>query len=159
MNRRQFGSIACAAISGLSTGCVSNTLSGNETTSTSNESQIVINGVYPHEIERTFFDYEYVEIKNTGATKQDISEYQVRYNDQQEYTVPDITLEPGAVLIVSSRSGENTVLERSPPIYLNFAGFGTGKKTSVLQCSGTVELLDSKGNLIDKMEFSKGCDK
>ncbi|NHN47320.1 lamin tail domain-containing protein [Halostella sp. JP-L12] len=147
MNRRAF---AGALATGLTAGCLDrrDPSSGGDapddaTTATSGD--LWIRGVYPREVERTFFDYEYVELENAGDEPLDVSGYVVEYDDRRTYAVDDLTLEPGALLVVSSRSGDGTVLEQSPPVYHRFAGFGSGAETSALGERGTLVVRNSLG--------------
>lgn len=107
--------------------------------------------VYPTEEQRTFFDYEYVVLTNTGAQPFDLTRYTLTYgaDGSHSYTFADLTIKPDAQVVVSSRTGEDTVLARAPPIYHRFADFGPETDTSVLDNTGdTVRLLNSDGEAV-----------
>lgn len=164
MDRRNILHLAGLHFCCLISGCTYRT-DGNSTNSTvgtkkthSESGDVKITGVYPREIERTFFDYEYIEIKNIGDKQKELSGYEIDFGHDNRYTIPELVLESGAVLVVSTRSGENTVLDRSPPIYHQFAGFGDEKDTSVLEESGTVILRNEGGRIIDKYQYENGGD-
>ena len=110
------------------------------------------------EVERTYISYEYLSIENTSDKSQDVSGYTVEYGSHHTYAIEDLTLEPGAVLSVLSRSGNDMVLQSSPPVYLRCAGFGEGKNTSVLGENGTVTLKDSEGAIAAQDDYANcGC--
>lgn len=102
------------------------------------DGELRILGVYADEIERPFVDYEYVHLENVAEEPLDVSGYAVDYGSGHAYAIEDLTLEPGAALVVLSRTGENTTLTSSPPIYLRFAGFDWGTDTPVLDENGRV---------------------
>lgn len=115
--------------------------------------KLLISGIYPDEVERTFFDYEYIELKNERDKKIDVSGYTVNYDGSHTYTISNLILEPDALLVISSRSGDDTTLARSPPIYHRFAGFGSGKKTSVLDGTGTITVRTPNSEVVDEETY------
>ena len=179
MNRRAFaGALATALSAGCLDGAAPSATDGSDGTGTdgeatgpdeaADESQsdtvasetdgIVISGVYPRETERTFFDYEYVELENAGSDPVDVSGYTVEYDGGHTHVLDDLTLEPGATLVLSSRSGDGVVLDRSPPIYYRFTGFGPGVETSVLGESGTVVVRDADEDPVADRRYDGGGD-
>jgi|GEM_PF-3087281 len=157
MNRRAYLS---SLVVSMSSGCLGRPLAG-----TTDRKAPVANGdfrivgIYADEAERTFFDYEYVEFENVGEEPLDVSGYVVDYGSDRTYTVEDLVLESGATLVVSSRSGEDTILERAPPIYHRFADFGSGVDTSVLSETGYIAVRDSGGSTVTRAEYGEfGCD-
>lgn len=153
MERRSFARRLGAGTVAWLAGCSSQATTGRNSTPTAPPAGLAITGLFPRERERTFFDYEYVELKNAGQSPLDVTDYVLQYGSGHEYVVPELRMEPGSLLIVSSRSGENAVLARSPPIYHHFAGFGEGTDTSVMDDSGTVTLLDPSGAVVDDASF------
>lgn len=112
--------------------------------------------VYPSEERRTFFDYEYVVLTNTGAQSFDLTGYTLAYGADRShsYTFGNLTIKPDAQVVVSSRKGDDTILDREPPIYHRFADFGSGTDTSVLNNTGdTVRLLDADGETVVTATF------
>ena len=134
------------------------TVETSSDTTTAASEGIAISGVYPREVERTFFDYEYVELENAGDDPVDVSGYTVEYDGRRTHAVDDLALEPGATLVLSSRSGEGTVLDRSPPIYHRFAGFGPDDETSVLGENGTVVVRDATGDVVAERRYDDYAD-
>lgn len=112
--------------------------------------------MFPREVERTFFDHEYVELTNGANGSVDVTGYTLEYGDDHAYAFPSIDVEPGTQVVVSSRTGSDVTLDRKPPIYHLFADFGQGNETSVLDgASGRLVLRDASGAVVDTYSYGE----
>lgn len=119
---------------------------------------LVVSEVRPREVERDYVDYEYVELSNEASVPIDVSGAELRYGDDASYALPELELEPGASLVVLSRSSEETTLTTDPPVYVRSAGFGPGPETSVLDGTGVVRLASPSGTPIYEKRYSEASD-
>lgn len=129
----------------------SNNQSDQATPAARSTSDQVSLAVYPSEEQRPFFDYEYVLITNTGAQSVNMTGYTLEYgtDGSHSYTFDNLTIKPDAQVVVSSRTGDDTVFATYPPIYHRFADFGTETNTSVLNnTNDTVRLTDADGETV-----------
>ncbi|AFK21512.1 lamin tail domain-containing protein (plasmid) [Haloferax mediterranei ATCC 33500] len=114
-------------------------------------------GVYPDEIEREFISYEYILMENESEHSLDVSGYVIE--SDQTYRIEELVLEPGARLVLLSRSGDDTTLQSRPPASLRYAGFGFEEDTSVLAENGTIRIRKAQGTLVAAASYeSPGCD-
>jgi len=169
MNRRKFVSAGFAGILIGISGCLVNirknsTSAGNVSeshtdTKKTSDADLRVAGVYADEVDREFIDYEYVLLENDSEDSVDVSGYTIEYQSDYTFQLDDLVLESGAQLVIATRVGKDTTLASSPPVYLQYAGFGTGSGTSVLNESGTVRVRNDQGDIISSVDFeSFGCD-
>lgn len=168
MNRRDFLSVSFVGISIGISGCPNNRENNTSTenrdkpdtdTKDTVDAELRFAGVYANEVDREFIDYEYILLVNDSKDSLDVSGYTIEYQFGYMFEIEDLILEPGAQLVIHSRAGEDTTLASSPPVYLQYAGFGTGSGTSVLNESGTVRVRNDQGDIISSVDFeSFGCD-
>ncbi len=110
---------------------------------------LVVEGVYPEEVDREYIDYEYVEFGNQGSEPLDLAGFTLHYDGDETYAFGDLALEPGASVAVLSRSGDDVTLTSDPPTYLRYAGFGESDDTSVLpDDGGRVVVRDDAGERV-----------
>lgn len=140
-----------------------NTTGGQNDTAEQDETEkptagLQFSTVCADEVERNYISYEYITVENAAETPQNVSGYTVQYGSSETYQITDLTLEPGARLTIRSRSGDDTVLQSYPPVYIRHAGFGEGINTSVLAENGTVSLRDPAGTTVAQYNYENyGC--
>lgn len=115
-------------------------------------------GIYADEVDREFIDYEYILLENNSEDSLDTFGYVIEYPSDHRFELSDLTIEAGAQLAVLSREGENTVLESSPPVYLQYAGFNTESDTSVLGKRGTIRVRNAYETIVTSVSYENGCD-
>lgn len=169
MNRRELLTVSSAgAVVGI-TGCLDAVEGSDRSTPKENESgdtekgnaEIGLRciGVYADEVDREFISGEYLLLKNGSDESLDVSGFVVEYPSDQTHRMGELVLEPGAQLALLSRSGQNTTLQSSPPVYLRYAGFAVESPSSVLGESGTVGVRNARGSLVTDVEYEHfGCD-
>lgn len=162
MKRRTLLVVASTGLATGTSGCLAGFDRDNESGAVESETtdtELRLAGVYADEVDREFLDYEYVLFKNESDDSVDVSGYSVEYSADHTYEVEGLVLEPGAQLALLSRSGQDTKLTSSPPVYLRYAGFGTGSDTSVLGENGTIRVRDSEEALVVDAHYENfGCD-
>lgn len=169
MNRRKFLSLGSAGLVMGISGCFGNSRkNGNPATEEDKSGtdkngiadvELRFAGVYADEVEREFIDYEYILLKNNSKDSLDISGYVIEYPSDREFKLSNLEIESGAQIAILSREGENTVLESSPPVYLQHAGFNTESDTSVLDKSGTIRVKNTHETIITSVSYENfGCD-
>lgn len=116
-------------------------------------------GVYADDADREFIDGEYLLFENVSDTPLDVSGCVVEYPSGQTYRIGDLVLEPGARLVLLSRSGRDGTLLSSPPAYLRHAGFDAGSAESALGENGTVRVKTTYGAILTDVDYENGgCD-
>ncbi|MDP6379813.1 MAG: lamin tail domain-containing protein, partial [Phycisphaerae bacterium] len=96
-------------------------------------------------------DFEFIELKNIGASTQDMEGISI--TDGVTYTFGDVDLAPGAYILVVSN--ETAFLSR----YTGFAGTIAGEYTGNLGNNGEeIELTDALANEILEVEYEDGND-
>jgi hypothetical protein len=96
-------------------------------------------------------DFEFIELKNIGASTQDMEG--ISFTDGVTYTFGDVDLAPGAYMLVVSN--ETAFLSR----YTGFAGTIAGEYTGNLGNNGEeIELTDALANEILEVEYEDGND-
>lgn len=110
---------------------------------------LIINAIYPDEVERDSISHEYIELENDGECAIQVEGFTIDYENGNEYELSDLELEPGGRIVVRSYEQSESVLETDPPVYLRSAGFGDSTITSVMDGSGVVTLRNADGDVID----------
>jgi len=59
---------------------------------------VALTDVFPREIELNYIDGEYVQLENIGTESVDATGYVVEYEEGTEYSLPEMTMEPGSTL-------------------------------------------------------------
>ena len=162
MKRRTLLASAAVGLSPGLSGCLASfdgAVASESAETTTPDSGLRFGGVYPDEVDRDFLDYEYLLVQNVADDAVDTSGYAVEYPGDRTYRIEDLTLEPGAQIAVLTRSGDDATLTSSPPVYLRYAGFGTGSDASVLGESATVHVRDAQGSVVAAVSYENfGCD-
>lgn len=147
---------------GLSTGCLGTYPNDSDSADTEakqnddREDGLIIDDICPREVDRDYIDYEYIGLLNTSECSIQVEGFVVDYGDGNEYELPKLEVIPGARLAVLSRDGENTTLDMAPPAHIRSAAFSDSKKTSVMNGSGEVKLLNRQGDTIDERSYDEG---
>lgn len=162
MKRRTLLASAAVGLSAGLSGCFASfdgAVASESAETTMPDPGLRFGGVYPDEVDRDFLDDEYVLLRNIADDAVDASGFAVEYPGNRTYRIEDLTLEPGAQLAVLTRSGDDATLTSSPPVYLRYAGFGTGSDASVLGESATVRVRDAQGSVVAEVSYENfGCD-
>lgn len=158
MNRRNFLAASTSGIFVGLSGCLDPLQAATDTTKNETEHcvrSLVLMDVFPREIERDFIDGEYVRLENIATEPVDVTDYVIEYDEGTEFSLPKITMEPGSMMALISRRGEDTTLQSSPPAYLVYASFDDNLETSVMNESGTVNLRAPDETLVDTIRYSE----
>lgn len=148
MKRRPF--IACLASSALA-GCLG-TLPGMS----SSNGGLKITGIR-HDDSSNYsgisevYTYEHVVVTNNGDSVINLDGTVLQYDDSHRVSLPQLSLESGAKLIMISRDVGSSGVDTKPPVHIRSAGFDHPE--TVLESPGTITLQRENGDTIDEQEY------